>query len=330
MNMTPHSLALDILKIILLIRRVDKKEASSTPQIDEIEQIKSLQLPRIQRFIDAGEPIEFVLPAFPAKSPNPNKVLGRLPDLAERLSLQSLDKLCADIQQLYAPGARLIICSDGRVFGDVIGIDDADISRYQAAMGGLISQHHADHLKLYNLEDCKHLSTRANDFDTMRRLMIEGYAEPLETIKQKLMSSFVGVKLYCAMSRFMFEDNLTPNYTGSRSALQKRAKLMAVEVIQRSWAWGDLLAQEFPHAIRLSIHPQAANSLKIGIHMMPTQDAWVTPWHGVAVDVGDRIELMSRKAAQLSGAYMVMEGDQPSHYAIAASRLAEAQIEQAV
>ncbi|AZE54400.1 PvcA protein [Pseudomonas synxantha] len=330
MTMTPRPLSHEILNAILRIRRVDEKDASSTTPADEEEQIKAVQLPRIQRFIDAGEPIEFVLPAFPAKSPNPNKVLGRLPDLAERISLQSLDKLCADIKQLYAPGAYLTICSDGRVFGDVIGVDDADISAYQSAISKIIEQKYADHLKLYNLEDCALLNTPANNFDAMRRLMIERYAEPLDAIKHKLLNSPDGTHLYRAISRFMFEDNLTPTYTGSRSALQKKAKLMAVEVIQRSWAWGDLLAQAFPDAIRLSIHPQAASSSKIGIHMMPAQNAWVTPWHGVAVDMGDRIELMSRKAAQLSGAHLVMQDDQPSHYAIAPSRFTQNPMAQAV
>jgi pyoverdine/dityrosine biosynthesis protein Dit1 len=112
----------------------------------------------------------------------------------------------------------------------------------------------------------------------------------------------------------MFEDNLVSDYVGSKSSLQKKSKLLAVGVIQRSWAWGALLADEFPNAIRLSIHPQPATSLKIGIHMMPTQDCWMTPWHGVAVKIGEKYVLMSRHAAQLCGAQLVMEDESPSHY----------------
>ena len=330
MNMTPATQALSILNAILHIRRVDEKAAPSTAPGTEIQQIQAIQLPRIQRFVDAGEPIEFVLPAFPAKSPNPNKVLGRLPDLAERISLQSLDKLCADVKRLYAPGARLTICSDGRVFGDVIGVNDTDISEYQSKISQIIKQKHADHLKLYNLEDCKLLTAPENDFDSLRQVLIEGYAESLKAIKRKLMSSNEGIELYCAISRFMFEDNLMPDYIGSRRALQKKAKSMAVEVIQRSWAWGDLLAQQFPDAIRLSIHPQAPSSLKIGVHMMPAQNAWITPWHGVAVDRGDRVELMNRKSAELCGGRLVIQDGQPSHYVVEPGQLADAPIAQAV
>ena len=42
----------------------------------------------------ANEPITFVLPAFPGKSPNLAKVLGVLPDMAETRALRFLDGLC--------------------------------------------------------------------------------------------------------------------------------------------------------------------------------------------------------------------------------------------
>ncbi len=323
MNNPSFDISVNILKEILKVHRRDIQSDKSDMHSHELELIRSVQIPRIQHFVEAGKPIEFVLPAFPAKSPNPGKVIGRLPDLAERLSLQSLDKLCADIQRFYTPGAHLTICSDGRVFGDVIGVDDNDISQYQAVIGRLIAQKHADHLRLYNLEDCTRFNAPSRDFDTLRQLMIDNHADSLFAIKSTLMKSDEGVALYRAISRFMFEDGLTPDYSGSRTALQRKAKLMAVEVIQRSWAWGDLLAKEFPHAIRLSIHPQAPSSLKIGIHMMPTHDCWITPWHGVAVETGGRVVLMSRKNAQLCGARLVMQDGQPSHYVMAASQVDE-------
>src|SRR5690242_379400 len=73
-------------------------------------------LDRVRAFVAAGQPVHLILPAFPAKSPNPRNVLGTLPDMAERLALESLQRLCDRVRQVYAPGARLTICSDGRVF----------------------------------------------------------------------------------------------------------------------------------------------------------------------------------------------------------------------
>jgi pyoverdine/dityrosine biosynthesis protein Dit1 len=292
----------------------------------EIEQIKATQLPRIQSFVNAERPIEFVLPAFPSKSPNPNKVLGRLPDLAEKLSLSFLNELCQRIQRFYEPGAKLTICSDGRVFGDLIRVNDRDISAYQKALQQIISELRANHLGIFNLENFKQFSDRTSSFDEMRRLLVDEYAEPIEAIKQKLIDDQEGTLLYRAITRFMFEDGLTPGYRGSKTELQKDSKTRALGVIQRSWAWGALLASRFPDAIRLSIHPQPAASLKIGIHMIPTRDNWLTPWHGVAVDNGSQFVLMKRRDAELLGGRIVMRDRQQSHYKIERSRLASSDL----
>lgn len=72
--------------------------------------------------IEHGKPIRMVLPAFPAKSPSRDKTLSHLPDHGEELALRNLNELCKRIGQIYEPGARIVICSDGRVFADVVRI----------------------------------------------------------------------------------------------------------------------------------------------------------------------------------------------------------------
>jgi pyoverdine/dityrosine biosynthesis protein Dit1 len=68
----------------------------------------------IDRFVQAGERVETCLPAFPFKSANKvYKVLGSLPDKAEELALQRLNHMCARIKDVYKPGARVTIISDG-------------------------------------------------------------------------------------------------------------------------------------------------------------------------------------------------------------------------
>lgn len=65
----------------------------------------------------AHEAISLCLPAFPFKSPNTRvKVLGKLADKAEEFALAHLNGLCAAIQDIYAPGAKLMIVSDGLVY----------------------------------------------------------------------------------------------------------------------------------------------------------------------------------------------------------------------
>lgn len=291
-----------------------QRAAPNIHRDDEI--LAAIQLPKIHTFVEANKPVEFVLPAFPSKSPNPAKVLGRLPDMAEELSLSFLNAFCQRIQRHHPPGAKLKICSDGRVFSDLIQVADYDISAYQRALQYIIAKNRADHLNLYNLENFSPHAPRARNFKEMRERLVGEYADPIDTIKQKLLSDQAGTLLYRALTRFLFEDGLTPHYGGSRTALQKDAKTRALGVIQRSWAWGALLADRFPDAIRLSIHPQPATSAKIGVHLMPTLDNWLTPWHGVAVERGGQFTLMKRRDAERLGCRIVMRDQQPSHYAI--------------
>lgn len=71
----------------------------------------------INDFVVADKPIEMCLPAFPFKSANKvYKVLGSLPDKAEELALQRLDAMCLRIRDIYSPGARITIISDGLVY----------------------------------------------------------------------------------------------------------------------------------------------------------------------------------------------------------------------
>lgn len=71
----------------------------------------------IDQFVLAEKPIEMCLPAFPFKSANKVcKVLGHLPDKAEELALERLNTICARIGDVYSPGAKLTIISDGLVY----------------------------------------------------------------------------------------------------------------------------------------------------------------------------------------------------------------------
>lgn len=103
---------------------------------------------RVKHFTRHGMKLEFALPAFPCKSSNPSKVGGNLPDLAEAIALTTLHKFVIDIERLYAPGATVLIVSDGHVFSDcsklppslsirptaltkiVVGVDDDTVDNY--------------------------------------------------------------------------------------------------------------------------------------------------------------------------------------------------------
>lgn len=71
----------------------------------------------IDQFVIAGTQVQMCLPGFPFKSANKiDKVFGILPDKAEQLALQRLHTMCLRIGDVYPPGAKLTVISDGLVY----------------------------------------------------------------------------------------------------------------------------------------------------------------------------------------------------------------------
>ena len=87
---------------------------------DSMEQLAARRptfLSVIDRFVIEGTQVEMCLPAFPFKSANKvHKVFGILPDKAEELALARLNTMCIRIADVYPPGAKLTIISDGLVY----------------------------------------------------------------------------------------------------------------------------------------------------------------------------------------------------------------------
>ncbi|MGW7256955.1 L-tyrosine/L-tryptophan isonitrile synthase family protein [Streptomyces sp. NPDC054834] len=265
------------------------------------------QLRRITGFVRDGAPIAFTLPGFPCKSPNPAKVLGHLPDQGERLSLSFLDTLCGEIERIYPPGADVVICSDGHVFGDLIGVPDEHIDAYADELRTQISRLGLRRLSVFDLRDV--LGDLPHD--TKRAHVQERYAPTLDTLRAEIRTGHA-LALYRGITRFLVED--TAGWTGTRSALQRVCRQRAYGVIQRSRAWGDLIAEHHPDAVRLSIHPQPAGAPKFGIRLLDTPDAWTTPWHSAALQRTDGTWTLMPRARAAESGHLVDTDGRPSHF----------------
>ncbi|PAZ14010.1 pyoverdine biosynthesis protein PvcA [Streptomyces sp. SA15] len=271
---------------------------------------------RIDGFVNEREPVVFTLPGFPCKSPNPAKVLGHLPDQGERLSLTFLHTLCMNIERIYAPGARIVICSDGHVFGDLIGVPDDRIDAYSDELRAVIRALDLHHLSVFDLRDV--LGDLPHD--TQRARVHDQYAPTLEALRAEVRTDADTLALYRGITRFLVDD--TADFTGTRSALQRECRKRAYGVIQRSRAWGALIAEHHPRAVRLSIHPQPVGAAKFGIRLLDVPDAWTTPWHSAALrDSEGRWTLMPRARAERLGRLVHRHG-RPSHFEEADTRAA--------
>lgn len=279
----------------------------------------SQYLPKILSLVERNEPVAFVLPAFPGKSPNPEKVLGYLPDHAERISLRFLGTLCRRVKDYYPPGMKIVLCSDGRVFSDVIGMKESHVTAYQVELERLIDDMSFLDISTFNLGDVY----GGMSFVQMRDELMKGYGSPLDFLKYKIHQGakpgaspdeLEANRMYRGMTRFLFEDALYPGQTQSRTALQKQSRAKACEVIRRSNAWSELIAERFPEAVRLSIHPQTCGAKKLGIRLIGNEN-WMTPWHGVAVETKNGYVLLKRAAAEALGAELIYDSqERPSHY----------------
>jgi pyoverdine/dityrosine biosynthesis protein Dit1 len=294
-----------ILDLLLPLRR---QEAA---HVHDVPTCFAPQMAQIDRFVRAGEPLLLTLPAFPCKSPNPRKVLGHLPDYGELVALRSLQALCTRIASTYSPGARLLICSDGHVFADLIRVSDQRVTDYTAALRSMIADERLDRIELYTLDDVY----ADLGYDEKRRLMAETYGQSLESIRNEVKSDERSLALYRGITRFMLEDSLGPAYTGTKSALLRDSRKRAYGVIQRSRAWSHLIDRHIPQSVRLSIHPHDCGTSKFGIRLLDIDDSWLTPWHAVAVQEGDRVVLMKRHAAEEIGHLVAIAG-RPSHFVV--------------
>jgi len=268
---------------------------------------KAPHLDRVLAAIAQDRPLELVLPGFPAKSPSPNKTLGPLPDMAEKLALRSLQDLCDDLAEAHPPGVRMTLCSDGGVFADLVRVSDPQIAAYGARIDELIQD--LPSLQRFDLEDAFGDLTP----DAARARLMGSWAEDVDDLRERATDRPQLRSLLNGLERFLFEDRQGVD-EGSRTQIRKGAKADAVELLRRSRAWGRLVAFQFPGAVRLSIHPQPGISDKLGVHLVPTQDAWLTPWHGVALLGEHGFELVKRADAEAHGATLVEVDGQPSHF----------------
>ncbi len=241
-----------------------------------------------------GEKLIFILPAFPAKSPSPHKTCGILPDLGEVLALQNLNHMCGEITGSYGPGAEVVICSDGRVFSDVVGVPDEHITAYAEGIDAIIKEFHLTHLKTFAMDDLH----PGKEGDELRAELLKSFSVTTEEVREK---AKMNPALFNGLHKFMVEDQSGLS-TISKNQLSKLMKEKTYELMKRSDAWSGLLESYFPDSLRLSIHPYPLAHEKFGVKLVTSSEKWATPWHNVTVKSDQGFILMHKSRALELGA----------------------------
>jgi pyoverdine/dityrosine biosynthesis protein Dit1 len=265
---------------------------------------------QLEKLCVAGKKLTFILPAFPAKSSNPNKTSGVLPDLGEFIALVGLDQFCIEVEKIYSPGAEVVICSDGRVFNDLVFVGDEELKLYKDKISEIIETRGLNNLKTFDLED--HYS--CDTFNSMRQLFCIEHGEELPELKEKILADQNLTSLFNGIHRFVKEDFKVNNVELSNNQVHKQSKDIAYRVIRRSRAWDKLLSGVFPETLRLSIHPYPITHHKFGIKLVPSSNRWATPWHNVVVKENGSYQLMKKRDALELGCVEKLWGGEYAYF----------------
>ena len=304
------TLSSQILDLVFEIRNLSEALTPTADDQHADQKNRDHQVAKIEAFIAKALPVHLILPAFPAKSPNPRKTVTNRPDYGEVLALTKLNKLCDRIAQIYSPWAYLTICSDGRVFSDVVQVSDGSVDVYGREIRGIIDDLKLDNLKTFSLDDV----FSAHNYNLMRDRLVAEFAETTDSLRARVKADDDAKLLFNGIHRFMFEDQSALFPEKTKNSLREHSKVLAYEVIRRSNAWSRLVENKFPEALRLSIHPQSVHSTKIGVRLMPSNDRWRTPWHSVTVFDGHDYFLTPREQAEAAGGILSYADDKYPYY----------------
>ncbi|KAI1101877.1 Pyoverdine/dityrosine biosynthesis protein-domain-containing protein [Jackrogersella minutella] len=247
-------------------------------------------LSQIYGRVSANEVILMCLPAFPFKSPNTStKVLGRLPDKAEEFALAHLNGLCAAIEDIYAPGAKLMIVSDGLVYNDLLGVPDKDVWAYGEALRALRARKDFRHIEFCRLKDIVHIDV-PNELDEIRYVanatnfrhaLLKQFGKPEYNVSLRISEDEDTCLTYRGYIKFLETDlqNVYPIGEGrSKSKYKRGVEYIAKQMLMRGDAFARGVRERFTDRLRLSIHASTGEN-KLSVNLLPTDTMFTTPWH---------------------------------------------------
>lgn len=254
-----------VLAIILshsLTRDIDAESVTELHSSEPLQGCFELRQKLLQT-IQRSQPLTFTLVGFPFKSSNKEtKVIGDLPDLAERLALEKLHKFMEEIGKVYTYGAKIIIYTDGLAFFDQLDVPLEKVTGYEKALKQLAAD-----LPLISIMTCQDLFPDLSP----------------EVIHANIKSHSMSFKELSPAGKDVLSKRLLMEFDSSqgKAFLKERSfDQITTELDRRSQQINQIYKSKFPPAIPLSAHYKKNIGEKVGISL---SEGYVTPWHGVAV-----------------------------------------------
>lgn len=279
-----------------------KRYRAGTVTATSFDDNKELFRPILQRHIDDGSPIEFVLPSYPFKHKNPAKVSRRSPDMAEVLCLSQLYEICQAVRLVYAPGAKFVIISDGLVYRGMFGVTEHETVNYRERVKEMIKQlGFDDAIEVIDMADL--VESRRDLFDTVARRLRPAFAQWWRThpdsLRRASLISASAANINTAESVThdlvqlatrdavlgTHEQGVLDHLETVRGKTTERAEQAAFEFALFLYVLKeiDLVGSCFPGAVRATVHPKSG---QWGLHLV-NRETRVFPWQGVAYRKAD-------------------------------------------
>jgi len=248
---------------------------------DIIEKNEQKLIVKLALLIQNQQKLEFNLLAFPFKSGNKDRhVLGSLPDMAERKSLEYLNSLISNVKKIYA-NSTLSIYTDGLLFNDLFEIPDQKVMEYELGLKKLAVDF--PDLTIISFGDL--LDKQGVHVQDLRdEIDFKSKQAPLKT--QEIMRKRIANEINHANHTF---SKLRPE------TQEKALDHLCMLVLGRDQGAKDFVEQfQGKNSIRLSTHYQKDFARKVGIKL--SNHSIVTPSNGVLVQEKDGTFLIKFKS----------------------------------
>lgn len=234
----------------------------------------------IARFTNANETIQLILPGFPCKSPNKvDKTFGVLPDMGEYLALQTLDKICDEINSVYAPGCELTILSDGTTFSDIVGVAEEDKNGYR---GGLRTHAITHNIKWVQLT--AFFDKPMSDVNLRKQLIKQANSsvKTLDKFIERVKNDKALRAEHDKWCSYLYNDMSLERVSDvNRDEFLQALSDKAYQVMHRSKALSANIERCFPEHVRLSVHQYDNSGPKFTVTLSGNTKKAVQPWHSV-------------------------------------------------
>jgi pyoverdine/dityrosine biosynthesis protein Dit1 len=211
---------------------------------------------RIADMVAKKQPILFLILGFPWKSPNLDKVLGDLPDLAEKIAIDTLGGFCNAINAIYPHGSRLVLLSDGIIWNDLFDVPEEVMLEYLLEIQNM-AERASPSLEARSLYDFFQSPESEEEWDAeaIRGEVFRVYRPSIQWARETKAKDKMFKRKGADFQRFVMED-MDPTAFASTAERKGAAKQISESMLCRDEALGRFSEHALPEAIRFSIRPK--------------------------------------------------------------------------